>query len=121
MLASVGCPFGRRGSDPRQVQSCRPTGAFACLDPPDTVTNRWIRAEWLRAGASLTEIRRLPSRGCLPGLIRQLWEAPVFSERTSVGLDVHARSVVAAAIDGDTGELVQSRLTPSFDQIRSWL
>jgi len=45
MLASVGCPFGRRGSDPRQVQSCRPTGAFACLDPPDTVTNRWIRAE----------------------------------------------------------------------------
>ena len=24
-------------------------------------------------------------------------EAPVFSERTSVGLDVHARSVVAAA------------------------
>ena len=31
--------------------------------------------------------------------IRQLWEAPVFTERTSVGLDVHARSVVAAAID----------------------
>ena len=45
MLASVGCPFGRRGSDPWQVQSCRPTGAFACHDPPDTVTNRWIRAE----------------------------------------------------------------------------
>jgi hypothetical protein len=32
-----------------------------------------------------------------------LWEAPVFTERTSVGLDVHARSVVAAAIDGVTG------------------
>jgi len=45
----------------------------------------------------------------------------VFTERTSVGLDVHARSVAAAAIDGDTGELVQSRLTPSFDQIRSWI
>jgi hypothetical protein len=27
----------------------------------------------------------------------------VFGERTSVGLDVHARSVVAAAIDGQTG------------------
>ncbi len=26
--------------------------------------------------------------------IRQLWEAPVFTERTSVGLAVHARSVV---------------------------
>ena len=42
-------------------------------------------------------------------------------ERTSVGLDVHARSVVAAAIDGVTGELVQARLTPSHEHIRSWL
>jgi transposase len=45
----------------------------------------------------------------------------VFTERTSVGLDVHARSVVAAAIDGVTGELFQSRLTPSHEHIRSWL
>jgi transposase len=45
----------------------------------------------------------------------------VFSERTSVGLDVHARSVAAAAIDGVTGELVQSRLTPSYDHIAGWL
>ena len=29
----------------------------------------------------------------------------MFTERTSVGLDVHARSVAAAAIDGVTGEL----------------
>jgi transposase len=45
----------------------------------------------------------------------------VFVERTSVGLDVHARSVAAAAIDGVTGELIQARLTPSHDHIRSWL
>ncbi|UYM06276.1 IS110 family RNA-guided transposase [Solicola gregarius] len=45
----------------------------------------------------------------------------MFTERTSVGLDVHARSVVAAAIDGVTGELFQSRLTPSHEHIRSWL
>jgi transposase len=45
----------------------------------------------------------------------------VGSERTSVGLDVHARSVAAAAIDGATGELVKARLTPSHDHIRSWL
>jgi transposase len=45
----------------------------------------------------------------------------VFTERTSVGLDVHARSVAAAAIDGVTGALVQARLTPSHDHIRSWL
>ncbi|HET7278372.1 MAG TPA: IS110 family transposase, partial [Dermatophilaceae bacterium] len=45
----------------------------------------------------------------------------MFTERTSVGLDVHARSVAAAAIDAVTGELVQARLTPSHDQIRSWV
>ena len=45
----------------------------------------------------------------------------MFTERTSVGLDVHARSVVAAAIDGVTGELIQTRLTPSHEHIRSWL
>ena len=41
--------------------------------------------------------------------------------RTSVGLDVDARSVAAAAIDGVTGEVRQARLTPSHDHIRSWV
>jgi transposase len=45
----------------------------------------------------------------------------VFTERTSVGLDVHARSVAAAAIDAVTGQLLQAKLTPSYDHIRSWL
>jgi transposase len=45
----------------------------------------------------------------------------VFTERTSIGLDVHARSVAAAAIDGVTGEVVQTRLTPSHEHIRSWM
>ncbi len=45
----------------------------------------------------------------------------MFTERTSVGLDVHARSVAAAAIDGVTGELVQAKLTPAHDHIRDWL
>jgi transposase len=45
----------------------------------------------------------------------------VFSERTSVGLDVHARSVAAAAIDVVTGELLQSKLTPSHEHITSWV
>ena len=45
----------------------------------------------------------------------------MFTERTSVGLDVHARSVAAAAIDGVTGELVQTKLTPAHDHIRSWV
>ena len=45
----------------------------------------------------------------------------MFTERTSVGLDVHARSVAAAAIDGVTGELVQAKLTASHEHIRSWI
>ena len=45
----------------------------------------------------------------------------MFTERTSVGLDVHARSVAAAAIDGVTGELFQAKLTPSYDHITSSL
>jgi transposase len=45
----------------------------------------------------------------------------VLVERTSVGLDVHARSVAAAAIDGVTGELRQARLTPSHEHFRSWI
>jgi transposase len=42
-------------------------------------------------------------------------------ERTSVGLDVHARSVVACAIDGDTGELHRATLSPDFGEIDRWL
>ena len=45
----------------------------------------------------------------------------MFTERTSVGLDVHARSVAAAAIDGVTGERIQSKLTPSYEHVVSWL
>jgi transposase len=45
----------------------------------------------------------------------------LFTERTSVGLDLHATSVAAAAIDDVTGELLQERLTPSYDHITGWL
>ena len=45
----------------------------------------------------------------------------MIGERTSVGLDVHARSVAAAAIDGVTGELRQAKLTPSHEEILGWI
>jgi len=45
----------------------------------------------------------------------------VFTERTSVGLDVHARSVVAAAIDGVTGEVFRARLTPAYEDVVGWV
>ena len=41
-------------------------------------------------------------------------------ERTSVGLDVHARSVVGCAIDNDTGEIHRRRLTPDPADILAW-
>ena len=45
----------------------------------------------------------------------------MFTERTSVGLDMHARSVAAAAIDGVTGELFQAKLPPGNDRILDWV
>ncbi|MGZ4519864.1 MAG: IS110 family RNA-guided transposase [Mycobacteriaceae bacterium] len=45
----------------------------------------------------------------------------MFSERTSVGLDVHARSVVAAAIDGVSGEVFKARLTPDPGNVLRWV
>jgi transposase len=45
----------------------------------------------------------------------------VFVERTSAGLDVHARSVVAAGIDSWSGEVFRKRLTPCHEHIREWL
>ena len=42
-------------------------------------------------------------------------------QRTSVGLDVHARSIVACGLDGDTGEVFQRRLTPDHGEIVTWL
>jgi len=50
-----------------------------------------------------------------------MWEAPVKVQRTSVGLDVHARSVVACGVDGETGELFELWLTPDHGEILAWL
>ena len=45
----------------------------------------------------------------------------MFTERTSVGLDVHARSVAAAGLDTETGEVREQRLLPVSRDIVSWL
>lgn len=41
----------------------------------------------------------------------------MFTERTSLGLDVHARSVLAAAIDTSTGEVIERRLSPKSELV----
>jgi transposase len=45
----------------------------------------------------------------------------VLRNRTSVGLDVHARSVVACGLDGQTGQLFERRLCPDHGEIMGWL
>ena len=50
-----------------------------------------------------------------------MWEAPVKVQRTSVGLDVHARSVVACGLDGDTGEVFERRLCPNHHEVLEWI
>jgi transposase len=42
-------------------------------------------------------------------------------ERMSVGLDVHARSVVAGVSDGHTGELWSERLATNSEQVVAWV
>ena len=49
------------------------------------------------------------------------WEALVFNERTAIGLDVHARSVRAAALDTVTGEVCEARLAFDVGQVVAWL
>jgi transposase len=45
----------------------------------------------------------------------------VIDQRTSVGLDVHARSVVGCGLDVQTGEVLRTRLTPAHEQVIGWL
>lgn len=45
----------------------------------------------------------------------------MLGERTSVGLDVHARSVVAAAIDNQTGEVTRTELASDHGRVIGWI
>ena len=45
----------------------------------------------------------------------------MFNERTAIGLDVHARSVRAAAIDTSTGEVIEARLPATTVEVVAWV
>jgi transposase len=45
----------------------------------------------------------------------------MWNERTSVGLDVHARSVVAEAVDWQTGQTFSQRLMPQPEVVVRWV
>jgi transposase len=53
--------------------------------------------------------------------VPHLREAPVLAERTCVGLDVHARSVVGCMIDNESGQILTLRLSPKPEMILSWV
>ena len=42
-------------------------------------------------------------------------------ERTTVGLDVHARSVVAEAVDWSSGQLFSRRLVQDHVEVLGWV
>jgi transposase len=42
-------------------------------------------------------------------------------QRTSVGLDVHARSVLGCGLDAQTGQVYERRLTPDHREILDWV
>src|SRR6267154_2041000 len=56
-----------------------------------------------------------------PAVEPQLREAPVMNEGSCVGLDVHARSVVAGVIDQGSGEVRSLRVPPGNDGTVAWL
>ena len=45
----------------------------------------------------------------------------MFSERTSVGLDVHARSIVGCGLDTVSGAVARRRLSPTVEGVSAWL
>ncbi len=66
-------------------------------------------------------VRGLSGRTGLLDLSTRHRRPRVIVERTSVGLDVHARSIVGCGLDTVTGEVFRRRLTPTFGGVSSWL
>src|SRR5437899_9814348 len=56
-----------------------------------------------------------------PAVEPLLGEAPVMGEGSCVGLDVHARSVVAGVIDVGSGEVRSQRVPPGSEATVAWL
>src|SRR2546421_8160403 len=78
-------------------------------------------------GQTVWSARRLARKlarvavGIGPAVEPLLREAPVMSEGSWVGLDVHARSVVAGVIDQGSGEVRSLRLPPGCGETVAWL
>src|SRR5439155_22152179 len=80
-----------------------------------------------RMGQTVWSARRVARKlarvavGIGPAVEPQLREAPVMDEGSWVGLDVHARSVVAGVIDRGSGEVRSLRVPPGNEGTVAWL
>src|SRR5207237_5454378 len=88
----------------------------------------WARrcpaVDWARPYGLTRRLARKLARvavGSGPAVEPQLREAPVMSEGSWVGLDVHARSVVAGVIDQGSGEVRSLRVSPGTEGTVAWL
>jgi hypothetical protein len=57
----------------------------------------------------------------LAGIATDVDGSPLKRQRTTIGLDVHPRSIVARGLDGDTGELFERRLCPDHHEVLQWI
>ena len=92
-------------------------GSGACRGSGNRATYRrygsWV---WGLAHVSTSVVDAGSSRSVEP----QTWKVPMIFQRTSVWLDVHARSVAAASIDGRTGAVSRLKMTPDRADILTW-
>src|SRR2546430_10397176 len=78
-------------------------------------------------GQTVWSARRLARKlarvavGMGPAVEPQLREAPVMAEGSWVGLDVHARSVVARVLDGGSGQVRTLRVPARCEAPVGWL
>src|SRR4051812_29793718 len=95
--------------------------------PPASAVGRvHVQTPCSRLRQTVWSARRLARRlarvavGIGPAVEPQLREAPVMSEGSWVGLDVHARSVVAGVIDPESGEVRALRLPSGGEATGAW-
>lgn len=115
MLASAGCPFGRYGSNPRQVQSSRPTGAFACRDPPLLPKRRWIRAQWVTQKGNPKKVDPNNACGLNIGVQKGTVQADEDLPAKSKACTDAGKPAINAIVDGDQGKVTTSVLSGKAD------
>ena len=119
---------GCRGRSPSAVslrtERCRRArGAHwrPSWDPPRPYGSEGRGSGCCPVGSSPWNVAGLSGRRWAPADRSQRRARPVQSTMTWVGLDVHARSVHAAAIDAETGELRRARLGGGSDEVVRFL